>query len=249
MPTKLSQSEAFKTQAGKFKNVVCVLARLSILVGGVVLASCGQANKPLRPSILPELAKMQPFFDCIEATPQVAQPEILSCAKKAGINVDHVPDEPKSAAEFMPVIMFTWVHFDRDKSERLSSKSLPSMIDYARCVETNAYADRSFSNRTEKGVVEARRRAEIACREHPLALSGLKPEQLATTSNLRERMLANLIANIATTFALEANGWYPDEMRRCVKYLDGRPPSIGCSLNPEPKSAPPPPPPFAPIGN
>jgi hypothetical protein len=245
MPTKLSQSDAFNTRAGKFKNVVCVLARLSILVGGVVLASCGQAKTPLRPSILPEVAKIQPVFDCIEATPQGANSVIESCVNKAGINIDHVPDEPKRAAEFMPLIIASWVFFDQDKTKRLSSKSLPLMIDYARCVETNAYADRSFSNRTEKGVTQARRRAELACMEHPLALSGLKPEQAATTSNLRERMLANLIASTATTFALEANGWYPDEMRRCVKYLDGRPPSIGCSLNPEPKSTPP----FAPIGN
>jgi hypothetical protein len=221
------------------------LARFSVFVGGAVLASCGQAKEPLRPSILPEVARMLPVFECIEATPQGANSEIESCAKKAGINVDHLPKEPKNANEFLPLIIATWVFFDQDKTKRLSSKSLPAMIDYAWCVETNAYADRSFSNRTKKGVEDAKQRAEIACMEHPLALSGLKPEQAAAISSPRERMLAKLIANTATTYALEANAWYPDEMRPCIKYLDGRPPSIGCSLNPEPKS----PPPFAPAGN
>jgi hypothetical protein len=114
MPTKLSQSDAFNTRADKFNNVACVLARLSILVGGVVLASCGQAKTPLRPSILPEVAKIQTVLDCIEATPQGANSVIESCVNKAGINIDHVPDEPKRAAEFMPLVIASWVFFDQD---------------------------------------------------------------------------------------------------------------------------------------
>ena len=218
------------------------LARLSIFVSGVVLTSCGQAKEPPRPSILPELERMQPVFDCIEATPQGANSEIESCAKNAGISVDNLPKEPKRADEFKPLIVASWVFFDQDKTKRLSSKSLPSMIEYARCVETNVYADKTFSSRTAKGVSEAERRAEIACMEHPLALAGLTHEQAAAISDPRERILAKLIANTATTYALETNGWFPDEMRPCIRYLDGRPPSIGCSLNPQPKMASPPPP-------
>ncbi len=217
-------------------------ARLSIFVSGAVLASCGQAMESPRPSILPELARLQPVFDCIEATPQGANSEIESCAKNAGIRVDKLPKEPKKADEFKPLIVASWVYFDHDKTKRLSSKSLPSMIEYARCVETNVYVDRTFSNRTAKGVSEARLRAEIACMEHPLALSGLSPEKAAAIHDPRERMLAKLIANTATTYALEANGWFPNEMRPCIKYLDGTPPSVGCSLNPQPKMASPPPP-------
>ena len=218
------------------------LARLSIFISGSVLASCGQAKDLPWPSILPELESMQPVFDCIEATPQGANSEIQNCAKKAGIDVDRLPNEPKKADEFKPLIVASWMFFDQDKTKRLSSKSFPSMIDYARCVETNAYADRTFSNRTANGVAEAQQRAEVACMEHPFALSGLSPEKAAAISDPRERMLAKLIANIATTYALEINGWYPDELRPCFKYLDGRPPSVGCSLNPQPKMASPPPP-------
>jgi hypothetical protein len=219
------------------------LFRLTVFVSGVVLASCGQAKEAPRPSILPELALMQPIFDCIEATPQGANSDIESCAKNAGISVDKLPNEPKKADEFKPLIVASWVFFDQDKTKRLSSKALPLMIEYARCVEVNAYSDRTFSDRTAKGVAEAKQRAEIACMDHPLALSGLNPEKAATINDPRERMLARLIANTATTYALEANGWFPDEMRPCIRYLDGRAPSVGCSLNPQTKMASPPPPP------
>ncbi|TXH20216.1 MAG: hypothetical protein E6R00_00695 [Gammaproteobacteria bacterium] len=218
------------------------LARLSIFVSGAVLTSCGQAKEPPRPSILPELERMQPVFDCIEATPQGANSEIESCAKKGGIDVNELPREPKKADEFKPLIVATWVFFDQDKTTRLASKNLPSMIDYARCIESNAYADRAFASRTAKGVAEAKFRAETACEGHPLSFRGLKPEQATTASDARERMLAKLMAASAINYALEANGWYPDEMRPCIKYLDGRPPSIGCSLNPQPEMASPPPP-------
>jgi hypothetical protein len=216
------------------------LARLSIFASGALLASCGQAKETARPSILPELARMQPVFDCIEATPQGSTAELENCAKKAGISVNELPNEPKKADDFKPLIIATWVYFDQDKTKRLPAKSLPSMIDYARCIETSVYSDRTFSNRTEKGVIDARQRAEIACIAHPLSLSALKPEHAATVSDGRERMLAKLIASTATTFALEANGWFPDEMRPCIRYGDGSPPSIGCSLNPQPGLAPPP---------
>jgi hypothetical protein len=218
------------------------LARLSIFVGGVVLASCGQAKDPSRPSILPELARMQPVFECIEATPQGSTAEIENCAKNAGISVDKLPNEPKKADDFKPLIVATWVFFDQDTTMRLRSKSLPFMIDYARCVETSVYADRTFSNRTKKGVEDARQRADISCINHPLSFMGLKPNEVTAAADVRERMIAKLMAATAVNYALEANGWYPDEMRPCIRYLDGRPPSVGCSLNPQPKMTAPPPP-------
>ena len=53
-------------------------------------------------------------------------------------------------------------------------------------------------------------------------------------------MFASGVANMALNYALEANGWFPDEMRPCFRYGDGRPPSIGCAGKPEPRVPPPP---------
>ncbi len=211
-------------------------------VSGLALA-CGAEAKDLPPpSLLPELASLQPVLACIESFPSTSGSEVENCITDSGISMVRIPDEPKSAEEFMPLIVATWLYLDRDPTERISSKSLASMLDYARCVEASAYSNKSFSSRTSNGVAEARLQAAAACRDHPLFLTALRPEEKKTASNVRERLLANLMANSALNYALEANGWFPDEMRPCIKYLDGRPPSIGCRLNPRSNLSPPPPP-------
>lgn len=218
------------------------IVQTAAYAGAFLLTSCADAKEPARPSIIPELAEMQPLFACMESAPLGSKAEAELCAKSAGISINELPNEPKKAAEFKPLIVATWFYFDQDKTKRLSSSSVPSMIEYAKCVETHAYADKAFSSRMKSGVLDAKQRAEFACMAHPLSMLPLNREAAGNTSDMRERMLAKLMANAAFNYALEENGWFPNEMRPCIKYLDGRPPSIGCSLNPQPKIKAPPPP-------
>lgn len=217
------------------------LARVGIIVVGMTIASCGQAKEPSRPSLLPELATMVPVIACIDAAPRGSTRELNDCVNQAGISSSKLQHDPKTLADFKLAVISTWLLLGNDPHRPLKPEALRRAIDYARCVETAAYADDAFSSRMSKGVTKAQIRAELACKDHPLSIMGASPEEVATAPNLPERLFARSLANMALRYALEANGWFPDEMRPCIRYLDGRPPSAGCAGKPERRPPPPPP--------
>lgn len=219
---------------------VAGIIRIAILTGTAVIASCTQAEESSRPSILPTLTAMEPVLACIDGALLDPSPKLNECFEKAGISLVRPSNEPKTAADFKSLVIGFWLQLDRDPNHPLRIESFPKGLDYAACVETAAYADKAFSSRTEKGVWEAQSRAEDACKSHPLSIRGLKPDEAAATADIADRLYAKALANLAMTYALEANGWYPDEMRPCIRYLDGRPPSAGCAGKPEPHAPPPP---------
>lgn len=214
--------------------------RALIMLVGLAMASCAQAEDPPRPSLLPELSNMAPVFGCIDAARRDAEAELAACAEQAGIPMDRDEPEPKSLADFKRDVIVFWLMLDRDPSRPLRPESLTKAIDYARCIESAAYSDDAFSSGTRMGVEETRRRAELACKDHPLSIISLNPNAANLPPDIAERLFANSVANLAFTYALKANGWFPNEMRPCFRYLDGRPPSPGCAGKPEPRAPPPP---------
>ncbi len=214
--------------------------RAQIILGGMAMASCAQAKEESRPSLLPALSNMASVIACIDAAPRDAKAALAACADQAGIPIEKDVQEPKSLADFKQHVVLVWLMLDRDPDRPLTPETLTKAIDYARCIESVAYADKAFSSRRSKGVEEARFRAELACKDHPLSIRGLRPIDAASSPDLTERLFAKAVANLTFTYALEANGWFPNEMRPCIRYLDGRPPSAGCAGKPEPRAPTPP---------
>ncbi|MBB4641348.1 hypothetical protein HNQ99_001653 [Rhizorhapis suberifaciens] len=211
-----------------------------IVFVGMAMASCGQAKERSRPSLLPALSSMAPVIACVDAAPRDAKDALTACVSEAGTPIGRVEQEAESLADFRQLVIITWLMLDRDPSRPLKPESLTKMIDYARCIEAAAYSDDAFSSRTRKGVVETRLRAELACKDHPLSIRSLDLNAVTLPPDIAERLFAKAIANLAFTYALKANGWFPNEMRPCIRYLDGRPPSAGCAGKPEPRLPPPP---------
>lgn len=214
--------------------------RALIMLFGMVMASCAPAKERSRPSLLPELSNMAPVIGCIDAAPRDAKAVLAACAEQAGIPMDKDEPEPKSLADFKRDVILFWLMLDRDPSRPLKPESFTKAIDYAQCIESVAYSDDAFSSRTRNGVEETRQRAELAYKDHPLSIRSLNPNAATLPSDIADRLFAKSVANLAFTYALKANGWFPNEMRPCFRYLDGRPPSPGCAGKPEPRAPPPP---------
>jgi hypothetical protein len=194
----------------------------------ITVTSYAKTERRARPSILPEIAQMQPVIDCVISAPSKSEAQI--CLEKAGIeDVKSLPADPKTVNEFKTLVLSFWLMLDRDPNRRLTADWLVHSVDYARCVETAAYSNNGFSSRKKRQLEVALEKAEMACSGHPLSYRALDPQNFEAATNLQERMFARALANIATKYALEANNWYPEEMRPCIRYLDGRPPSVGCS--------------------
>lgn len=197
-------------------------------VAALAMASCAEAKDKARPSLLPEVAKMGPAFACIEAAPRNEKGALTNCFDQAGIAADKLAHEPISLSDFKQQVVVGWLMLARDPKRPLTPSFLPKAIDYAKCVEGAAYTDAAFSSRTSKGVAAATSRSELACKDHPLSLLKLDPKSADTPPDASERLFASLLARSTLTYALKQNGWFPDDMRPCIRYLDGRPPSAGC---------------------
>jgi len=194
----------------------------------ITVTSNATTERRARPSILPEIAQMQPVIDCVISAPSKSEAQI--CLEKAGIeDAKSLPADPKTVNEFKTLVLSFWLMLDRDPNRPLTADWLVRSVDYARCVETAAYSNKGFSSRKKQQVEVALNKAEMACSSHPFSFRALDPRNPGGATNLQERIFARALANIATKYALEANNWYPEEMRPCIRYLDGRPPSVGCS--------------------
>lgn len=214
--------------------------RALIMLVAMVMAPCAPAKERSRPSLLPTFSSMEPVISCIDAAPRDAKAALSACVDQAGIPIDKPEMDPESLADFKQHVIVTWLMLDRDPNRPLKPESLTKAIDYARCIESAAYADEAFSSRTRMGVEETRLRAELACKDHPLSIRSLNPNATTLPIDIVDRLFAKSVANFAFTYALKANGWFPSEMRPCFRYLDGRPPSPGCAGKPEQRAPPPP---------
>jgi len=216
-----------------------------VLILALGIAFCAEAKPPRRPSLLPYVAELAPLLTCLEPMGS-NEKAIEGCAHEAGIFEQRSSSaEPTTPDDFKRLIAGIWVLQNRGSSRaRLKPELLSRAISYAQCVETAAYSDRDFSSKTAKGLIESERRAEVACKDHPLSLVDVRPAEATALPDISERLFARAVANMTLRYALEANGWFPTELRPCIRYLDGRPPSSGCAGRPE--GRPPPPPIIAP---
>ncbi|WP_157084743.1 hypothetical protein [Sphingomonas pituitosa] len=180
-----------------------------------------------RPSLLDDLPRLAPAIACLDAAPLDDEAAVRRCVTPTGLRFNDNVAEPRSLGDFEVHAVSMWAAINRGPDRQRNSPLFVEAIGYARCVESAAYADQAFASRTRQGVMAARLRSEIACAEHPLS-----PRRAAADAgDMRARfskLYARLLSALALTYALEANGWFPDEMRECFRYADGRPPSAGC---------------------
>lgn len=213
------------------------------LVGLLAIIAPDASGGAQRLSILPELRAMAPVIACVDAARRDTFAEVNGCVRRAGLSLDKIEPEPKTVADFKVAVITAWLLLDGDPKRPLEPAALGRAIDYAQCIESAAYRDEDFARRTRKGIAQAQMRADAACKDHPLSLTGSSPDVAAARPDASEKLFARAVANLAVGYALEANGWFPDELRPCIRYVDGRPPSAGCAGKPQPLPVRPPPPP------
>jgi hypothetical protein len=226
--------------------------RTIILTLALGATACAEAKKPDRASLLPTFEAMKPVVVCLGNTKPGDNRAAETCASNGGITLAQSKSDPPTLNDFKLQAVVTWLFLDRDPARRMSATDFDQALDFARCVETAAFADRDFSSRTERGVAAAQIRAEAACREHPLSMMRVSPEAAASGKPIEsaaQMMVAKTFSGMSLTYALEANGLMTDAMRPCVRYLDGRPPSRGCKGKPQPTVTQPPAPPQPPAKN
>jgi len=211
-----------------------------LILGALASASCAEAKERARPSLLADLPQMAPVIACIDTAPLDDEAAVKACVAPTGLSFEKTVPEPKSLNDFRTKVLLFWMASNRGPDRAKNSGSFLEAIDYARCVERAAYADRDFSSKTRSRVEVAQLRSELACNTHPLSLYRQQPNAGTASPDIFTRMFAKVLASLAMHYALEANGWFPDAMRPCVRYTDGRPPSAGCA-NERPAPAPPPP--------
>lgn len=221
--------------------MVCIRFEcVPFILFAMVLASCAEAKEPAKPSLLDDLPQMAPVIACIDAAQFGDEAALRACVEPSGLPLKRVEHDPKSLNDFKSKVILFWMMSNRGPDRQKNTALFTDAIGYARCVEKAAYSDSEFLSKTEKGVEAARARSELACKNHPLSLHRADPSGRTLPANVVGMMFAKVLANLALNYALEANGRFPQEMRPCVRYLDGRPPSAGCAGK-APILAPPPP--------
>jgi hypothetical protein len=153
--------------------------------------------------------------------------------------------------------MAMWTASTNRGSARLSSQQFASAISYATCIERAARALRGLQQQGDprNAIGAGRVKAELACgdqslsklsiaKRHPGLLQGRSDHP--PEDEMKAYMLATIFSGMAYTHVIETSGWVTPNMRPCVRYLDGRPPSASCSNEPvrripsPPRLAPPP---------
>ena len=225
-------------------NTKFALPRIGIAVLTLACSSCAEAKNPERLSLLPTLENMKPVIVCLTKAQPNDKGASEQCARNGGIALTDRISEPPTLNDIKLQLIGLWMYVDRDPVHRISISDFDQVVDYARCIETAAYADRGFSSRSENGVGAAQMRAEFACRSHPLSMTAISPQAVASghpIPNARQMMFARSLAGMSINYALEANGLMTNAMRPCIRYLDGRPPSRGCAGKSEGRPPAPPP--------
>lgn len=208
-----------------------------------------ESSAVAKPSLTPSLAELKPAIFCIDAASD--ESGVRECLGREGIaSDDRWPDQPKSAEDFKRQVLLTWATLGRGSTARLSSHHFDSAVDYATCIEEATNALQGLAGEPKKAIGAGMGKAQLTCADQylsPPSLAKRHPGILGgETGNLPvEEVKAFLLGRIFTAaayrYVIEANGWVIDEMRPCVRYLDGRPPSASCKGEPEPRAPRPPP--------
>lgn len=217
------------------------------------LAGC-ESDAAAKPSLIPSLAELKPAILCIEAAS--SESGVRECLNSQGIASDYrFPDQPKSAEDFKQQALITWAVLGRGGTVRLSSRHFDSAIEYATCIEEATNALQGLEGEPKEAIGVGLAKTQLTCADQylsPPSVAKRHPSMLRgeTGNPPEEEMKAFLLGRIFTAaayrYVIEANGWVVDEMRPCVRYLDGRPPSAGCVGEPEPRAPPPPGPRYTP---
>lgn len=223
--------------------------RVPLLTCVFVFAAGCESDAEAQPSLLPSLAELKPAIFCIDAAPD--ENGVRDCLMKQGITSDYrYPDQPSSSEDFKRQTLLTWATFGRGGAAHLSSSHFASAMEYASCIERATNALKRLEGEPEKAIGLGMAKAEVSCASQPLSVQSVAKRHPSllngqTSDQAREEMkalfLARTFASAAYRYVIEDNGWVTDEMRPCVRYLDGRPPSVGCAREPEtrPPASPP----------
>jgi hypothetical protein len=216
-------------------------------------AGCG-SDAAAQPRLVPSLVELEPAIFCIDAA--LEQSEVLECLNRHGITSDYrYPEQPRTAEDFKRQVLVMWATIGRDGAARLSPQHFDSAIDYATCIEEATNALPGLEGEPRAAIGRGRTKAELTCadqflstqsvaKRHPGLLKGETGD--LPEGEMEAYLLARTFAGAAYNYVIEANGWVTAQMRPCVRYVDGRPPSPSCAGMPEPRAPPPPPGPRAP---
>ena len=199
---------------------------LTLLI--LALPSSGRAATSKRPSLLDDVSKVMPILACFDHTPLDNEPAKVTCAKLYGMSTKADIQDPRTLDDYRLLVVSFWTLLNRGPDREQRTALFPKAADYARCVEAAAYKEPGFSSRIASKVQTSRINAQLACRGRPLSMYGLDPMSTSLPPNAALLSFAKVLSNLAFNYALEVNGWFPDEMRPCLRYI-GRPPSPGCA--------------------
>lgn len=223
--------------------------RLPLLACIFAFAAGCESNAEAQPSLLPSLAELRPAIFCIDAATD--ENGVRDCVIKQGITNEHrYPDQLSSREDFKRQTLLMWATLGRGGAARLSSSQFASAMEYASCIERATNALERLEGEPKRAIGLGMAKAEVSCasqplsvqsvaKRHPSLLNGKTSDQAA--EEMKAFFLAQTFASAVYRYVIESNGWVTDEMRPCVRYLDGRPPSVGCAGEPQPKPKLPPP--------
>ena len=205
----------------------------------VFVAGCG-SGAAAKPSLIPSLVELKPAISCIDAASN--ESSVRECLKVQGIASDYkYPDQPRSTEDFKRQTLLTWAILGRG-GPHLSSDHFGSAMDYASCIEMATNALPGLEGEPKKAIGAGMAKAELSCANQSLSVHSLAkrhPDLLKGETRdlpigeIKANVLARIFAAATYRYVIEANGWVTDEMRPCLRYLDGRPPSAGCAGEPE----------------
>lgn len=200
-----------------------------LILIAVALASSSRAAEPRPPSLLDDMPRIIQVLSCLDRAPLNDKPASLACAEKYHLSLKANTGDPRSLDDYRLLVASFWVVYNRGPDRQQNTAMFSQAVDYARCVEGAAYKDPDFSSRILSRVQTSRENAQLACKDHPLSMHRLDPLGASLPPNAVMIGFAKALSNLTFNYALEANGWFPDKMRPCLRYADGRPPSAGCA--------------------
>lgn len=223
-------------------------ARSAVFAFTLVFVAGCESGAAAKPSLIPSLTELKPAIFCIDAA--LDESGVRECLKSQGIASDYgFPDRPISSQDFKRQALLTWAVLGRGGAH-LTSDHFGSAMDYASCIEKATNALQGLEGEPKNAIGAGMTKAELSCVNQSLSVHSLAKRHpgivKGDTSDLplgemKANLLARTFAAAAYRYVIEANGWVADEMRPCLRYLDGRPPSAGCAGQTERRAPAPPP--------
>lgn len=191
--------------------------------------------------------ELKPTILCIEAAS--SQSGVFECLGREGVASDYrYPEEPRTAEDFKRQALVMWAGFWRGGATRLSPQNFDLAMKYVACIEDATNALQRLEGEPKEAIGTGQRKAQLKCADQFLSTQSLAkrhPSLLTRNPDTPEGeakayMLARIFSAAAYRYVIEANGWVTDQMRPCVRHLDGRAPSPSCTEEPGYVAPPPP---------